>query len=106
MVKIEDFKQLDLKVAKILKVENHPNADKLYVLTIGLGAEEKTIVAGIRTYYKPEELVNKAIIVINNLEPANVRGVISHGMLLAARDDLSLAVLTPDKEIKAGSSIS
>lgn len=106
MVRIEDFKQLDLKVATILKVEDHPNADKLYVLTIGLGAEEKTIVAGIKPYYKPEELVNKAIIVINNLEPANVRGVISHGMLLAAKDDLSLAVLTPDKEIKAGSPIS
>lgn len=106
IVKFEDFKQLHLKIAKILKVEDHPNADKLYILTITTGEAEKTIVAGIRPYYKPEELIGRSIVVVDNLEPAEIRGVVSNGMLLAAKDDKSLAILVPEKEVKTGSPVS
>ena len=106
MVKFDEFKKLSIKIAKVLKVEEHPNADKLCVLTITTGEEEKVIVAGIKQYYKPDELMGKLIVVVDNLEPANIRGVTSNGMLLAAKDDKTLAILVPDKEIKVGSSVS
>lgn len=105
-VKFEDFKKLDIKIAKVLKVEEHPNADKLYVLTVTTGEAEKTIVAGIKQYYKPEELVGKSIVMIDNIEPAVIRGVTSNGMLLATKDGASLAILVPDREIKIGSPVS
>ncbi len=106
VVKFEDFKRLNLKVAKILRVEDHPNAERLYVLTINTGEAEKTIVAGIRQHYKPEELIGRSIVVVDNLEPVDIRGVVSNGMLLAAKDDISLAILTPERDIKAGSPVS
>lgn len=106
IIKFEDFKKLDLRVAKILKVEDHPNADKLYILTVSTGDSEKNIVAGIKPYYKPEELFGKTIIIIDNLEAANIRGIESHGMLLAAKDDKTLAVLAPEKEISPGGRVS
>jgi len=107
-VKFEDFKKLQLKIAKVLKVEDHPNADKLYVLTVttGTGEAEKTIVAGIKMHYKPEELVGKQVVIIDNLEPAVIRGVASNGMLLATKDGNSLAILAPDREITTGSPVS
>jgi len=105
-VKFEDFKKLQLKIAKVLKVEDHPNADKLYVLTVTTGTEEKTIVAGIKLHYKPEELAGKQVVIIDNLEPAVIRGVASNGMLLATKDASSLAVLAPDREITTGSPVS
>ena len=104
-IKYEDFKKLDLRVATIKKVENHPNADKLYVLTIDLGDEMRSLVAGIKNYYKPEELIDKQIIVVANLEPAKLRGIESNGMLLAADDKNNLVILTPEKKIKEGSKI-
>lgn len=106
IIKFQDFKQLELKIAKILKVEDHPNADKLYILTIDTGGAEKTIVAGIKPHYKPEELVGRSVVVVDNLEPADIRGVVSNGMLLAAKDDKSLAILVPQREIKTGSPVS
>lgn len=105
-VKFEDFKKLDIRIAKILKVEDHPNADKLYVITVTTGEAEKTIVAGIRPYYKKEELEGKSIVIIDNLEPANIRGVVSNGMLLAAKDESSLAVLIPERAVKTGGPVS
>jgi methionyl-tRNA synthetase len=105
-VKFEDFKKLNIRIAKVLKVEEHPNADKLYVLTVTTGEAEKTIVAGIRQHYKPEELTGKSIVMIDNLEPAVIRGVASNGMLLATKDGQSLAILVPEREIKIGSPVS
>lgn len=103
MATLEDLKKLDLRVAKILSVENHPNADKLYVLTIDTGTEQKTVVAGIRAHYKPEELLNRLVIVVNGMEPATIRGVQSNGMLLAASDENALAILSLEKTLKPGS---
>jgi methionyl-tRNA synthetase len=79
-----------------------PGADKLLQLTIDLGDEERTIVAGIALCYTPEELVGKKIIVLANLEPATIRGVQSQGMLLAAGDERDVVLLTPERDLPAG----
>ncbi len=105
-VKFEDFKKLNLRIAKILKVEDHPNADKLYLITVSTGEAEKTIVAGIKPFYKREELEGKSVVIVDNLEPATIRGVVSNGMILATKDGESLAVLVPEKPVKIGSPVS
>ena len=106
MVKFDDFKKLELKVAQIKEVELHSNADKLYVLKVDIGGEERQMVAGVREFYKPEELKGRNVVVISNLQPATIRGVESQGMVLAAKDGKGLSVLVPDKEIEIGSPIS
>lgn len=104
MVTYEEFRKLEIKVAKIKEVTEHPNADKLYVLKIDLGEpQDRQIVAGIRNSYKPQELIGKEIVVINNLEPAVIRGVESQGMLLAASDENGISVVSPLREVKVGS---
>jgi methionyl-tRNA synthetase len=103
MVKFEEFEKLDLRVAEVLDVQPHPDADKLYVLKIDLGDEQRQIVAGVKQFYKPEELKGKKIVVVANLEPAKIRGVESNGMLLAAGKDNALSVLTLDKDLENGS---
>ena len=75
MVTIKEFQQLELKVAEILEVKPHPNADRLYVLNIKVGEEQKQVVAGIRLHYSETELVGKKVVVVNNLEPSVIRGV-------------------------------
>ncbi|MBU1998508.1 MAG: methionine--tRNA ligase subunit beta [Candidatus Omnitrophota bacterium] len=105
MVSLEEFKKLELKVARIKEVEDHPNADKLYVLTIDLGESTKQIVAGIKLSYTKEALVNKQVIVIDNLEPAVLRGVESQGMLLAASDEKGISVIMPEREVTPGSAV-
>jgi methionyl-tRNA synthetase len=79
-------KTLDLRVAKIVKIERHPKADRLYIETLEIAGEERVIVSGLAPFYKEEELLNKHIIVAYNLKPAKLRGVESRGMLLAASD--------------------
>jgi len=82
------FAKINLKVAKIEKVDLHPNADKLYVITLDTGSGKKQIVSGIRPCYpSPEQLLGKHIIFISNLAPANFRGVESNGMLLAGENE-------------------
>ena len=105
MISFDDFKKIELKTAKILEAKEHPNADKLYVLKIQVGEEQKQIVAGIRAHYTTEELIGKTIVVVNNLEPVVLRGEESQGMLLCASDAENLALLTPEKDIICGSQI-
>lgn len=100
----QDFEKLDMRVGTIVKAENHPNADKLVVLTVDIG-EEVTVVAGIKQWYPPSELVGKKIVLLANLEPATLRGVKSNGMILAAQDDQGVSLLTVDKEVKSGSKV-
>ncbi len=106
-ITFDDFLKVDLRVAEIKACEDVEGADKLYKLTIDMG-EERTIVAGIKLYYSKEELVGKKIAVVANLEPRKLRGIISHGMLLAAsnEDKSSVVLLTLDKDIPNGSKIS
>jgi methionyl-tRNA synthetase len=109
MATFEQFKQLEIKTAKILSVENHPNADKLYVLKIDLGGEQRQIVAGIRPWYPDaQSLVGKTIAVVTNLDPVVLRGVESNGMLLAASmpDRSDVVVLVPDRELPPGCTVS
>lgn len=103
MVKIEEFKKLELIIAQIKEVKEHPNADRLYVLKVDTGGEEKQLVAGIRKFYTKEELIGRKVIIINNLEPAVIRGETSNGMVLAASDENGMSILTVDKDIKIGS---
>ncbi|MFA5008238.1 MAG: methionine--tRNA ligase subunit beta [Candidatus Omnitrophota bacterium] len=105
MINYEDFSKLELKVAKVLEVSIHPNADKLYVVKVDLGDRQANIVAGIRSSYTPEELIGKLVVVVANLEPKMLRGVESNGMLLAAHSEDKIVVLTTDKEVLAGSFI-
>jgi methionyl-tRNA synthetase len=91
------FNKLNLKVAEILEAKPHPNADKLCVLKISLGTEERQIVAGIRAWLAPEQLIGKRIIVVTNLEPANLRGEPSNGMLLASLHENSFKLLEAPK---------
>ena len=104
-ISIDDFRKIELKVATIKSAEAHPNADKLLVLQIDLGGEQRQICAGIRNSYTPEELVGKQIIVVANLETAKLRGLESQGMLLAASDDGRVIIMTPEKSVQAGAQV-
>lgn len=105
MITFEDFKKLELIVVQIKEVKEHPNADRLYLLKVDTGKEEKQLVAGIRANYKPEELVGRKVVVINNLEPAVIRGEASNGMVLAASGEAGPVILTPEKDVPVGTII-
>ena len=104
-VAIEDFLKLDLRIARVAHAEPHPNADRLLKLRIDLGGEERQIVAGIASEYKPEELVGQLIAVVVNLKPVKLRGELSQGMLLAASDSGTIALLSPNRDVPPGSPI-
>jgi methionyl-tRNA synthetase len=103
MVTFEEFKKLELKIAEIKEVNDHPSADKLYVITIDLGDKTKQIVAGIKSSYQKEALVGKQVVVVDNLEPAVLRGVESQAMLLAASDEAGISIISPERKMKLGS---
>lgn len=105
-ISIDEFRTVELRVATITAAAPHPNADRLLVLTIDLGNEQRQLVAGIRAHYQPEELVGKQIVVVANLQPATLRGIESQGMLLAASDDQGrLAILSPEKPVANGAQV-
>jgi methionyl-tRNA synthetase len=106
LIEIQDFSKVQLRVAKILSAERLANTDKLLRLQIELGSERRQIVAGIAQHYAPEQLVGRLIIVVANLKPAKLRGEISEGMLLAAKADGKLVLLTVDADIAPGASVS
>jgi methionine--tRNA ligase beta chain len=105
MISFNDFKKIDLRIAEILDVKEHPNADKLYVLQILIGDQTKQIVAGIRSSYDKEALKGRKIVVINNLEPVTIRGEESNGMLLAASDKGTPIILVPERDVPTGTEI-
>ncbi len=105
LVSIEEFARLDLRVAEVIAAEKMPKADKLLILKVKLGDEERTVVAGIAQHYTPEELVGKKVVIVANLKPVKLRGVESHGMILAASTDTVVAVLSPDKDLPSGSKV-
>ena len=102
MITFEEFKKISIKIAKIKEVKEHPNADKLYVIKVDIGGEERELVAGIREAYKPEELKDKLVVVVDNMKPAVIRGIESNGMILAAHDGEKLAVISPDRDLSSG----
>ena len=106
MISIGEFRNVELKVATIKAAGPHPNADKLMVLQIDLGTEQRQILAGIRDHYTPEELIGRQIVVVANLETAKLRGLESQGMLLAASDEGRVVILSPDKTVHPGARVS
>jgi methionyl-tRNA synthetase len=103
IVTFDDFLKTELCVARIETAEKVENADKLLKLTVSIGDESRTLVAGIAAFYKPEDLHGKQVIMVKNLKPAKIRGVVSHGMILAAAtEDGGLALVSPDKPAKVG----
>ena len=112
-VSFADFKKNELRVAKILEVTEIPGADRLWKLRVDVGTETKEIVAGIKAFYSPQELLGKSVIVVNNLAPSVIRGVESRGMLLAAsvkggpgeNDGPRLVLITLDREMPAGTPV-
>jgi methionine--tRNA ligase beta chain len=105
MVTIEDFKKTELIIAQIKEVKEHPNADRLYVLKVDTGSGERQMVAGIRTSYKPEDLVGRRVVIVANLESAVIRGEESQGMVLAASDESGISVIGPDRDVVLGSRV-
>ena len=105
MIPFNDFKKLDIKVGRVLDVNVHPKADKLLVLKVDIGDEVRTIVAGIKGHYEREELMDKKVVVITNLEQRELRGIKSEGMILAAVKNDKVVLLTPDEDIKEGANV-
>ena len=105
MIKFEDFQKLDLRVGKIVEAEKVEGSEKLIKLKEDIGGEERQLVAGIGKNYSPEDLIEKEIIVVANLEPKVLFGIESQGMLLAAEDGDTVSLLMPDKEVKPGSRV-
>ena len=102
MIDYQDFSKIELKIAKVLEAERMGGSEKLIKLKILVGEEEKQIIAGIGKSYNPEDLINKLIVVVNNLEPKTLMGLKSQGMLLAASEEDKIVLLVPDKEINPG----
>lgn len=106
VINYDDFTKVDLRVATILEAKEHsdPKVDKLLVIKVKVGEEERQIVAGIKKHYTIDQLVNTQILIVANLEPRVIRGESSHGMLLAASDkNGNFALIRPDKLLEAGS---
>jgi len=109
IINYDDFAKLELRVATVLDCKPHANADKLLVLQIDLGNDERRqICAGLRNQYQPEQLIGKQIVVVANLAPRQMRGEASQGMLLAATDAATsrVIVITPGEVVPAGSKVS
>jgi methionyl-tRNA synthetase len=106
-ISFDDWKNMDLRVAEITDVQDHPKADRLYVLQVDLGEEKRTVVAGLKQHYDKKELLGKKVVVFVNLKPAELRGVTSNGMVLAAveGDGDRVILLTPEEDIAVGAKI-
>lgn len=106
LVSVEEFRRLVLRVGVITAAVDHPNADRLLVLTVDLGdGVSRQVVAGIKGSYQASELVGKSVVVVANLKPATLRGVESQGMILAASDGSSIVLVSPERAIRAGSTV-
>ena len=106
-ITIDDFKKIVLKVGQVLEASAHTNANKLLVLKVDLGGGEvRQVVSGIKQWYTPVQLVGKSVILVANLQPAQLRGVESQGMVLAASSGDQVILLGPEKDAAPGSKVS
>ncbi len=108
LIEFGDFEKLQLVVAKVLRCEKVPKADKLLMSTLKVGDTERVVVSGIAKFYTPEEMMGKKVVLLANLAPRKIRGVESHGMLLCAAnaDESQLSLLTVDRDMEDGCEIS
>jgi methionyl-tRNA synthetase len=104
-VSYEDFQKLDLRVGRVVRAEPVPKANKLLKLTVDVGQEHRTVVAGIAASYRPEALVGKSIILVANLAPRTLRGVVSQGMVLAAESDGQIVLASFETPVNPGSQV-
>lgn len=104
-ITIDDFTKIHLRVATILEAERVPETDKLVKIRVRVGSEERTIVAGIGKHYEPADLVGRQIVIVANLQPRKLKGITSHGMLLAASAGEEMALLTPMSSLPDGADI-
>jgi methionyl-tRNA synthetase len=104
-ISLEDFAKVDLRVAEVLAAEKVAKSKKLLRLTVKLGEEERTVVAGVAEHYAPEALVGRKVIVVANLEPATLMGIQSNGMVLAGSHDGGLALVGLDKDLPSGAKV-
>ena len=107
MISLDDFRKVDLRVAQIISAEKIEKTEKLLKVTVELENEERTLVAGLGAHYKPEELVGLKVIVVANLQPANIRGIESNGMMLGVgcSNRESVALLTINKDASNGARV-
>ena len=105
-LEFDDFMKVELKVGKIISVEDHPNADKLYVVTLDDGNNGRTICAGIKEFYSVDQLTGMTVVFVANLKPRPLRGITSEGMMLAADDgNGQVKLVTIDGDISTGSTV-
>lgn len=102
LINLDDFKKLDIRIGKILTAERIEGSDKLLKLEVDFGIEKRQIVSGIAEFYSPESLIGKEAPFIVNIEPRKLRGVESHGMIMAASDDGKPVILIPEEEVPPG----
>ncbi len=105
-IEFADFQKLDLRIATVLECEEVKKSDKLLQFKLKVGSQIKTVVSGIKKHYKPEDLIGKQVVMVYNLKPVKLKGILSEGMLLCAEDGDILQLLKPFEEIKDGSKIS
>ncbi len=104
-IDIEEFNKIEMVVGKIINAEELPNSNKLLKLRINIGDKEITVLSGIKKWRKPQDLINKKVIVLKNIKPAKMAGEISEGMILAAEKDDKLSLLTVDEDIDEGARV-
>lgn len=108
-ITFNDFLKLDLRIGKVTAVADHPNADKLVLVDVDLGAEQRQLVAGLKGYCDTDALVGKNLVIVTNLEPRKMRGIESKGMLLAATwgegDKRGVVCLTTDGDAPPGAEV-
>ena len=103
---IDEFQRLALRVGVVTAAEDHPNADRLLVLTVDVGeGAPRRLVAGIKGSYQAADLIGKQVVVVANMKPATLRGVESQGMVLAASDGASIVLISPERPIRIGSTV-
>ncbi len=100
-----DFKKVEMKVGRVKEASKVEKSDKLLLMKIDIGGEERQIVSGIAQFYSPEDVTNKMVVVLVNLEPRMIMGLESEGMVLAAVEDGRPILITPDKDVASGADI-
>jgi len=104
-IPIADFQKVELRVAEVLAAEKVAKSKKLLKLTVQVGEETRTLVAGVAEHYEPADLVGRKVVIVANLEPATLMGVESNGMVLAASHESTVALLTLDKDVPSGAKV-
>lgn len=104
-IEIDDFNKLDMRVGTVTDVEKVEGSDKLYKIIADVGEKEIQIVSSLADYYTEDDLMGQKIIVLVNLKPAKIRGVLSEGMLLCAENEHECVLLTVEKDVRTGTSV-